>query len=199
MLHLISKSLSVFTVPLVLMDSKLKTPGLENWLSVKGLLCYSPQAHRHCLMFCRCSISHSLQRLLLKIQNSTWYHPDHVGCSISGIQWYRMEGNFKDGKGKPQLVFRAVQLPKWAEGRVQASLIKTKPGDCGLLSTFQKPFKQELKLLLLRQEQGNSLLLRFTLLRNEPGVSMWWPNLHRKQGKALRLVGGFTVTMVASF
>lgn len=23
---------------------------------------------------------------------------------------------------------------------------------------------------------------------------MWWPNLHRKQGKALRLVGGFTVT-----
>ena len=70
MLHLISKSLSVFTVPLVLMDFKLKTPGLENWLSVKGLLCYSPQAHRHCLMFCRCSISHSLQRLLLKIQNS---------------------------------------------------------------------------------------------------------------------------------
>ena len=48
--------------------------------------------------------------------------------------------------------------------------------------------------MLLRQEHGNSLLCIFTLLPNEPGVSLRWPKLRRKLGEGLRLGGGFTVT-----
>lgn len=78
----------------------------------------------------------------------------------------------------------AAQLTRWTEGRFKLVWPTSSPV-IRLLFAFQKPFKQELKLLLLRQARVNSLLCIFTLLPNELGVSKWCSNLHRKQGRGL--------------